>query len=174
LLRRTRAKTVFGNYEVSGWRHLAAQHRKWILDWPPLLAEDSFLAVHSAPWWPEGLKNVADFGCWLRKTGQSWRALFPYMSEDEDYLWQALAELEAVGKAILFHGHTHQQAVWQWDQSGRLRRLRASTVSVKADHHYAVGVGSVGLPEDGNWAEYVIYDSAAAQIELVRWARRRS
>jgi len=101
-------------------------------------------------------------------TGRSWLDLFPYLTDDEDYMWQALAELEDAERAILFHGHTHQQAVWQWGPTGRLRRLRGTTVQVKADHHYVVGVGSVGLPEDGGRAAYVIYDNTTGRIELVR------
>jgi len=168
LLRRAGARAVFGNYEVSGWRRLKPEHRAWVHGWPPILAGDRFLGVHAVPWWPAGLGTVADFGAWLDVSGRSWRDLFPYLTEDEDYLWQALAELERAEKAILFHGHTHQQIVWQWGPAGRLRRLRGTEVQVKADHRYVVGVGSVGLPDDGGRVAYTIYDGAAGQIELVR------
>ena len=168
LLRQAAALAVFGNYEVSGWLRLKPEHQEWVQSWRPLLAEDDFLAVHAAPWWPEGLHTVQDFGAWLRTTGRSWRDLFPYLTEDEDYLWQALAELEVAERTILFHGHTHQQTVWQWGPTGRLRRLRGESVQVKADHRYVVGVGSVGLPEDIAWATYTLYDSSTGRIELVR------
>ena len=168
LLQQAGALAVFGNYEVSGWRRLGTEHRGWVQGWRPLLAEDGFLAVHAVPWWPQGLETLDDFGAWLELPARSWIDLFPYLTDDEDYLWQALAELEVAEKAILFHGHTHLQAVWQWSPTGRLGRLRGSKVRVKAGHHYVVGVGSVGLPEDGGQAAYAIYDSAAGQIELVR------
>jgi predicted phosphodiesterase len=168
LLKRTGALAVFGNYEVSGWRRLKAEHQAWVQGWRPLLVEDGFLAVHAAPWWPEGLGTVDDFGAWLKVAGRSWRDLFPYLTDDEDYLWQALAELEGAERAILFHGHTHQQAVWQWGPTGRLRQLRGTAVQVKADHRYVVGVGSVGLPEDAAWATYTIYDSITGLMDLVR------
>ncbi len=168
LLHQAGALAVFGNYEVSGWQRLEPPHRAWVQGWGPLLVGDSFLAVHAAPWWPEGLQTVEDFGAWLDTTGCSWRDLFPYLTEDEDYLWQALAELEVAERAILFHGHTHLQAAWQWGPTGRLRQLRGKTAQVKAGNRYVVAVGSVGLPEDGGWAAYAIYDSAAGQIELVR------
>ena len=167
LLKRAGALAVFGNYEVSGWRRLGPDHRAWVQGWRPLLAEDGFWAVHAAPWWPEGLETIDDFGAWLKVPGRSWFDLFPYLTDDEDYLWQALAELEEAEMAILFHGHTHLQAVWQWGPTGRLRRLRGKEVQVKAGHHYVVGVGSVGLPEDSGWAAYTLYDSSAGRIEMV-------
>ncbi len=168
LLREAGALAVFGNYEVSGWRRLKPEHRAWVQSWVPLLAEDGFLAVHAVPWWPEGLSTVEDFEAWRDLPGRSWRDIFPYLTEDEDYLWQALAVLEESERAILFHGHTHQQAVQQWGPAGRLRRLRSPEVQMRAEHRYVVGVGSVGLPQDVAWASYAIYDSTAGRIELVR------
>ena len=168
LLKETGALAVFGNYEVSGWRSLGPEHRAWMQGWAPLLAQDGFMAVHAVPWWPEGLVTIKDFGAWIDGPDRSWFGLFPYLTDDEDYLWQALAELEVAGMAVLFHGHTHLQAVWQWSPNGYLRRLRGREMAVKDGHHYLVGVGSVGLPEDGGWADYTLYDSAAGRIELVR------
>jgi predicted phosphodiesterase len=168
LLRQVGALAVLGNYEVSGWCRLQPEHRAWVQEWRPLLARDGFLAVHAVPYWPEGLQNVADFGRWLEQTGRSWRALFPYLTEDREAMWQALAELEEAGEAILFHGHTHQQSVWCWEPAGHLRQERGSTVQLKASHQYVVGVGSVGLPEGGGWAAYVLYDAEARQVERIR------
>jgi hypothetical protein len=172
LLREAGAVAVFGNYEVSGWRHLPPEHRAWVRTWPPLLVGDSFLAVHAAPWWPDGLRTVRDFGAWLKRTGRSWRMLFPYLTEDNDDIWRALAELETHDKAVLFHGHTHRQAIWRWKPSGRRQRIRRRNVRIEPDHRYIVGVGSVGLPEDGGWASYALYDSDACCVRLVHLARR--
>jgi predicted phosphodiesterase len=168
LLRQAGAIGVFGNYEVSGWRRLPAEHRDWVREWLPSWVGPDFVGVHAAPWWPEGLRTVADFGAWLERTGSSWRSLFPYLDEDSSHLWQALAELELAGKSILFHGHTHRQAVWEWSSSGHLRPIRATRIRIEDGTHYAVGVGSVGFPEDGSWAAYVVYDAGAHQIDLVR------
>jgi hypothetical protein len=168
LLRQADALAVFGNYEVSGWPRLQPEHQAWVQSWLPVLAGNDFLAVHAAPWRPEGLHTVGDFGAWLNAADRSWRDLFPYLTDDEDYLWQALAELEKMEKAVLFHGHTHQQAAWQWGPSGRLRRLRASIIQIKTGYRYVVGVGSVGLPEGGERAAYAIYDSPTGRIDLVR------
>jgi hypothetical protein len=168
LLRQAGAGTVFGNYEVSGWPHLAAPDRAWVQSWPPLLAEDDFLAVHAAPWWPAGLANVQDFGAWLKKTAATWRALFPYLSENEEHRWQALAELETAGKRLLFHGHTHRQAIWQWAPAGSLRPLCSAQVQLQPGCRYLVGVGSVGQPDDGGWATYTVYDAGDGRIEQIR------
>ena len=168
LLHRAGAVAVFGNYEVSGWQRLRPEYRDWVRTWTPLLVEEGFLAVHAVPWWPEGLATIDDFRGWIKSDGRSWRAIFPYLSEDEDLLWQVLAELETAGKPILFHGHTHRQGIWHWAPSGRLRRLRSASIATQAGHHYAVGVGSVGLPEDGCWAAYGLYDTDAGRIELLK------
>ncbi len=171
LLRQVEARAVFGNYEVSGWRRLAPGYRSWVEDWPPQVAEERFLAVHAVPWWPQGLDSIAEFGEWLKRTGRSWRALFPYLTDDPDLIWQAVIELEAEGKAILFHGHTHIQSAWCWDPTGYLNQVPSPSITVLDAHHYVVGVGSVGLPEDGCWAAYTIYDSGKGNIELVRLDR---
>jgi predicted phosphodiesterase len=173
LLHQAGARPVFGNYEVSGWRRLAAEHQAWVRDWPPLLEEDGFLAVHAAPWWPEGLHTVEDFGDWLKRTGLPWRVLFPYL-RDTDHVWRAFAELETGGKAILFHGHTHLQTIWYWKPAGRLQQVTAEAVGVKPEGSYVVGVGSVGQPEDGSWAAYALYDADAGHIELMRVDRHSS
>ena len=168
LLRRVNAQAVFGNYEVSGWRRLTPEHQSWVQSWRPLLVADDFLAVHAAPWGPEGLQTVEEFGVWLRRTGRPWRALFPYLSEDDDSLWRALTVLERMDKAVLFHGHTHQQDAWCWDPADCLRPMHSITFTIHPGHRYVVGVGSAGMPEDGSWAAYTLYDLRARQIERVR------
>ncbi|MGD2039743.1 MAG: metallophosphoesterase family protein [Anaerolineae bacterium] len=173
MLRDAGAEAVFGNYEVSGWRRLPAGHRAWVRGWPPLWQGEDLIAVHAAPWWPEGLHTVTEFGAWLERTGSSWRTLFPYLDAGTDALWQAFAELEVVDKAILFHGHTHHQAVWRWLPSSRLKQVHAARFKIVSGSRYAVGVGSVGLPEDGSWAAYVVYDADARQIDLIRLASPR-
>jgi predicted phosphodiesterase len=167
LLRRAGALAVFGNYEVSGWQRLSAENREWVQSWPPLLAGESFLAVHAAPWWPEGLATLEEFSAWQQRSRQSWRALFPYLNEDDDYIWQALAELETAGKALLFHGHTHLQVAWRCSPDGRLRRIHARAFDLQPDWRYLVGAGSVGLPQDGTGSAYALYDDAASRVELI-------
>jgi hypothetical protein len=117
------------------------------------------------------LHTVEEFGAWLKETGQPWRALFPYL-DTEERVWQALAELEAAGKAILFHGHTHQQSIWRWKPGERLRRVAVNEVDVAAGFRYVVGVGSVGLPEDGGWAAYGLFDTRHPTTPLRRGSRK--
>jgi hypothetical protein len=174
LLQRAGALAVFGNYDVSSWQRLQPRHRPWVESWPPLLAEDGFLAVHAAPWWPEGLHNVADFGAWLIKTGESWRTLFPYLSEDETLIWRAVAELIAAHKPLLFHGHTHRQVIWCQKPAAPLQRLSLNALHPEPGWHCLVGVGSVGLPENGGWAAYAFYDADSNLVELVRLGSDRS
>jgi predicted phosphodiesterase len=162
------AIAVFGNYEVSGWSRLEAEHRSWVRGWPPLVTRDSFVAVHAAPFWPEGLLTVEDFGRWIKRTGRSWRSLFPYLTEDQGNMWKALGELEAMDKAVLFHGHTHRQTIWCWAKSGRLQPAPGTAIQLETGHRYVIGVGSVGLPDDGSWATYILYDANAQRVKLVR------
>jgi len=168
LLRTGGALAVFGNYEVSGRYRLSAENRDWVEGWPPLLAGESFLAVHAAPWWPAGLTTIQEFDAWLQRSRQSWRVLFPYLNEDDDYVWQALAELETAGKAVLFYGHTHVQAALRCSPDGRLRRIRAASFDLQPGQRYLVGVGSAGLPQDGGGSSYVMYDEDAARVEMIR------
>lgn len=170
-LRDASAVAVFGNYEVSGWQRLSPENRAWVQAWPPLLAGDSFLAVHAAPWWPEGLRSIADFTTWQQRSGSSWRALFPYLNEDPDYVWQALAELEKANATLLFHGHTHRQMVQRCGPEGRLRQVKTAALTTAPDHRYVIGVGSVGLPDESGWSRYALYDEAAGRVELIRMER---
>ncbi len=174
LLRAAGALTVFGNYEVSGWRSLAGEHRTWVSSWPPMLTEDHFIAVHAVPWWPSGLETIDQFAHWLDVTGSRWQALFPYMTEDENHLMRAAAYLEDVGRSVVFHGHTHRQTAWRFTSSGTPKRIRSRTVRVDRAYRYVVGVGSVGIPEGGGWAAYTLYDEATTRIDLIRLSRRSS
>ena len=87
-------------------------------------------------------------------------------------MWKALVELEATDKAVLFHGHTHRQTVWCWAEPSRLLPVAGTAIQLEAGHRYVVGVGSVGLPNDGGWASYAFYDTNAQWIELVRLGPR--
>jgi predicted phosphodiesterase len=168
MLREEGARSVFGNYEVSGWSNLAPRNRAWVRGWPPLLTEGDFLASHAAPWWPAGLGSVEEFSGWLKESGRSWRALFPYLTEDEHHLWNAYRVLESSGARVLFHGHTHLQTIWDFAPSGRMREVMARSTTIKAGHRFVVGVGSVGVPENGGWAAYTLYETATARIDSVR------
>ena len=166
LLRSVGAVGVFGNWEVSRWRELSAANQQFVLSLTPVVAGDNFLAVHAAPWWPEGLSTVADFMDYMLTSDVKWRQLFPYLDEDEDARWQALAELETRDKQVLFHGHTHRREVWRIGPTGRMARLKGQHISLETRARYLVGVGSLGRPEGGDPAGYVLFDDVARTIEL--------
>ncbi len=169
ILRQAGAVGCFGNYEVSGWRGLGPANRGWVRRLPPLWQGEGFLASHAAPFWPAGLETIIDFGRWMRERGHSWRELFPYLSADEEARWRALAVLEEKNLPLFFHGHTHRQAVWHWSADGRLRPWPEPEMEIlPAGHRYLVGVGSVGVPEDGGPPGYALYDSQTCRLELVR------
>jgi hypothetical protein len=96
----------------------------------------------------------------------TWQDLFPRLDRDENARWQAYAELEIHGKQILFHGHTHVQAVWYIAASGAMTRLRQEQISIDPSCHYVVGVGSVGKPESTSNPQYAIYDDQANIVTL--------
>jgi predicted phosphodiesterase len=165
-LREAGAKMVFGNWEVSQWGHLREDNRAWVKNLPPMLAGHAFLAVHAAPWWPKGLSNVEDFMTHILRQGVGWRALFPYLDEDEEAFWRALAELEEADRRILFHGHTHVQMARRLGPINHVTALRGLTFALDRRARYVVGVGSVGRPEDGPAPKYVLYDDELATVRL--------
>jgi predicted phosphodiesterase len=165
-LRQVGAELVFGNWEVSQWGYLRQDNRAWVRDLPPMLSGDGFLAVHAAPWWPEGLSNIEDFLDHILRHGVKWRALFPYLDQDTDAVWKAVAELEDAGRQVLFHGHTHVQMPQCVGPTGRMTRLRQPEFILDRWAHYVVAVGSVGRPEDNPAPKYVLYDDQRNLIRL--------
>lgn len=160
------ARLVFGNWEVSQWGYLREDNQAWIHSLPPLLAGDRFLAAHAAPSWPGGLSSIEDFMDYILKKGVKWRVLFPYLDQDKDAFWQAVAELENAGRPILFHGHTHVQMARRVGPTGRVTRLRQPEFVIDRRARYVIGVGSVGRPEDDPAPKYVMYDDETASVYL--------
>lgn len=165
-LRQVGAGLVFGNWEVSQWDNLRQDNQAWVRNLSPMLAGDSFLAVHAAPWWPEGLSNVEDFMDYILQQRVKWRVLFPYLDRDQDALLQAAIELENAERRVLFHGHTHMQMAHRIGPTGRLAKLHIPEFTLDRRARYVVGVGSVGHPEDGPAPKYVLYDEASATVCL--------
>jgi hypothetical protein len=165
-LRHAEADLIFGNWEVSQWGYLREDNQSWVRSLSPLLTGDHFLAVHAAPWWPDGLSTVEDFMTYILRQGVKWRALFPYLDQDEDALWQAVVRLEQANRRVLFHGHTHIQITHRAGPTGRMTRLRQPEFVVDRRAHYIVGVGSVGRPEDDPSPKYVLYDDETACVSL--------
>ena len=165
-LRQAGADLVFGNWEVSQWGYLREDNQAWVRELPPMLVADSFLAVHAAPWWPEGLSNVEDFMDYILQQGVKWRVLFPYLDQDENAFWQAVAKLENTNQRILFHGHTHVQMARRAGPTGRMARLHQTEFVLDRRARYIVGVGSVGRPEDNPGPKNVLFDDKTTSVRL--------
>jgi predicted phosphodiesterase len=165
-LRDVGAALVFGNWEVSQWGYLRQDNQRWVRNLSPMLTGESYLAVHAAPWWPEGLSNVEDFMGYVLHEGVKWRVLFPYLDREEDAFWRAVAELENAGRRVLFHGHTHVQMARRVGPTGRMVRLWGPEFVLDGRARCVIGVGSVGRPEDGPTPKYVLYDDKASTVHL--------
>jgi diadenosine tetraphosphatase ApaH/serine/threonine PP2A family protein phosphatase len=129
--------------------------------------EQSFWLTHAAPFWPESLATLADLNA--NPYAVSGSRLFPYLHNESDLLWEALALLARAKVPLMFHGHTHRQMAWRFAGDNRLERLSGgSTVSLTPGDTLIVGVGSVGRSLDGPGAAYVIFDDMLGEVEMVR------
>jgi predicted phosphodiesterase len=162
------AECVFGNWEASGLRGMSQPWRSQVAYWPALYRSESFWASHASPVWPEGL-TIAGVVDYLRTYGLHWTALFPSLHHSPEARWAALAELEAAGLSLFFHGHTHVQETWIWRPDAALARLPEPDFAIPADSsRLLIGVGSVGDPHDGSGACYALYDETAYRVTLRR------
>jgi predicted phosphodiesterase len=174
LLRARGAIGVFGNYEVSGYSSLSPENAAFVRHLPPVLTQDDFLAAHAVPTYPAGLLNVAHFADYMRQRDVSWRGMFRYPNSEDDTLFEIFAELQAEGKRLFFHGHTHRQQVWRIRPGDAPREIRGARIARERLACDIIGVGSLGRPEDGPSPRYVIYDSGQNEIELRAVTRFRS
>ena len=172
MLRAAGALGVFGNWEVSGLKRLASENRTIVAQWPAVWDEAPFLAAHAVPYLPAELAGAADVARYMHEEGAGWRDVFPYLTDDVEALWKSFAELAARGRRILFHGHTHVQSGWRLNGEGRLQPLRGPRPldGVRNDPSalFVIGVGSVGLPDDGDGITYTWYDSDGDTVEWIR------
>lgn len=95
-----------------------------------------------------------------------------HISADWEYVFTERDAEESMRNqldAVCFHGHTHLPVVFE--QTGRVVRRAYRKLKLKSGRKYFINVGSVGQPRDRDpRAAYVIYDTAAAEIELRRIA----
>jgi predicted phosphodiesterase len=166
LVRAAGAPTVFGNWEVSNWRYLSPENQAWALGLPPLLKKETFWLTHAGLFWSPRLKTLADLNDLPHLVPRS--KLFPYLHFEQDALWETVATLTEVQVSLMFHGHTHRQLTWRFSANNQLRRLAQRSVTAQPGDTLIVGVGSVGMPQDGPGAAYVIYDDKVGTVEMVR------
>ncbi|MEW5957473.1 MAG: metallophosphoesterase family protein [Chloroflexota bacterium] len=164
-VRQADAPAVFGNWEVSGWRYLSGDNRRWALQLPAIRRQAGFWLTHAAPLWPDNLATLADLNANRRQIPLS--RLFPYLHHESTELWETIAVLTRAGVPLLFHGHTHRQLAWRFTAGNQLQQSRQRRLSIRPGETLIIGVGSVGRPLDGPTAAYVIYDEEAQQVELV-------
>ncbi len=168
LVRQVNAPTVFGNWEVTGWRSLSAENRAWALALPPLRKREGFWLTHAAPLWPPNLGTLADLRDQRHKVSMA--RLFPYLHFESEAVWDSIAALQAAAVPLLFHGHTHRQLIWRFTADNHLQQLSHAAIALRPGDTLIVGVGSVGRPEDRPSPAYVIYDAEARRLEMVRLA----
>lgn len=166
VVRSANIPTVFGNWEVSNWRYLSPDNQQWALALPPLLQFSEMWLAHAAPVWPPKVKSLTDLlaNPQVRRNGK----LFPYLDFEEDYLWQSIGLLFDAGVPLLFHGHTHRQLAWRFTRTNKLLREYKAVFQLAENETYVVGVGSVGHPQDGPGASYVVYNSDTRTVEFCR------
>ncbi|HXV42291.1 MAG TPA: metallophosphoesterase family protein [Anaerolineae bacterium] len=166
LVREVGAPTVFGNWEVSGWSYLSPENQRWVLKLPPVRKKTQFWLTHATPLWPTKLATLAD----LHAHRHDWpmSQLFPYLHFESPALWKIMGSLTQAGVSLMFHGHTHRQMAWRFTADNHLQKLTHRIITLRPGDTLVVGVGSVGRPEDGPGAAYVIYDDKVGQIELLR------
>lgn len=170
LVRGLGAPTVFGNWEVSGWSHLSPENQQWTLGLPPVRKYENFWLTHATPLWPQKLATLADLH--RRRREVSMPQLFPYLHFESETLWQILGSMAEANMPLLFHGHTHRQIAWRFTAENHLQKLTHHPINLRSGDTLVVGVGSVGRPEDGPGAAYVIYDDSAGRIEFMRVVMR--
>ncbi len=158
---------TFGNWEVSQLHRFPPERQPEIAAWPAQLAGEGWLAAHASPVFPPECTDLAATQRYMAQHRPRWMQLFPSLLHDEKAVWAAFAELGAQGRRVFFHGHTHVQAVQQLDPDNHYRRLTGPIMSLHPDAITLVGVGSVGVPRDGNALRCVLFDDVAWEVELV-------
>jgi len=90
---------------------------------------------------------------------------FHYIHTQEE----AAQHFKALSVNMSFFGHTHQPMGWVEDAGQIICYMGQGRLQVEAGRRYAINVGSVGQPRDGDYrACYVTYDVSTGMIE---WRR---
>jgi diadenosine tetraphosphatase ApaH/serine/threonine PP2A family protein phosphatase len=168
---------LFGNWEVSGLRHLPPQLADWVQGWPATRQIGQAIFAHATPAMPSTAASTVA-AAKLMNRGTQWSQLFPGLIHNDEARWQAFALLEAADLRVAFHGHTHVQLAWSWTAAGDSpRQLRSiagpATITLAvgnphAPNRYLIGVGSAGQPDDGPQLRYTLYDDENNIVELRR------
>jgi diadenosine tetraphosphatase ApaH/serine/threonine PP2A family protein phosphatase len=128
--------------------------------------EARFWLTHATPLWPDRLASLADLIAQRHSVPMS--QLFPYLHFESPTLWATIGSLTQAGVSLMFHGHTHRQIAWRFTADNHLQKLTHHLITLRPGDTLVVGVGSVGRPEDGPGAAYVIYDDELGQVQMMR------
>lgn len=158
---------TFGNWEVSQLHKFPPERQPEVAAWPPRLTGPGWIASHASPVFPPECTDLAATRRYMARHRPRWMQLFPSLLHDEKAVWSAFAELGAQRRRVAFHGHTHVQAVQQLDADNTYRRLKGPIIQLAPDTLTLVGVGSAGVPRDGNALRCVLFDDDAFEIDLV-------
>ena len=76
--------------------------------------------------------------------------------------------LEKIPESVCFFGHTHELSMIDYDGHTLTESpLDKKKIPILPNHQYAINVGSIGQPRDGNNdAKYVVWDKATATLEV--------
>jgi predicted phosphodiesterase len=76
--------------------------------------------------------------------------------------------LEKIPESVCFFGHTHELGIIEYDGHTLTEsRLDKKKIPILPNYQYAVNVGSIGQPRDGNKdAKYVVWDKGTATLEV--------
>ena len=113
-------------------------------NWPMVIENDSFLAVHGCP--PD----------------DAFTYLFEYAEDELPELFQQFTQ------PVCFVGHTHMLHVAIYDgRRATLRESRPGQVALNPLQRHIINPGSVGQPRDGtNTAKYAVWDTRQSLLEF--------
>ena len=126
-------------------RQLGADDARWISELPLVVPVGEMELVHAS------LHEPPSFGYITDQT-----------SAKEHFAQQTTR--------VSFFGHTHVPSIWQEKGKKITRRTPDNApVTLDPDYRYAIGVGSVGQPRDGDpRACYVVYHPGSDRVEFRR------
>lgn len=119
-------------------KQLGEEDLEWVCALPIGIDLDAFEVIHAS------LHEAADFH---------------YIDSPET----AADNFRQQKRPVSFHGHTHVPVIWEKSPSGRIQPFapQEKLVRLDPDRQYAINVGSVGQPRDGDpRASYALYEAA--------------
>lgn len=162
---------TFGNWEVSGLRRMPSPIAKWVSAWPAKIEIDDICYTHASPDLPASVHDTTSAVDYMAN-GVGWSQLFPRLHNNEEARWAALAALEMRDQRAAFHGHTHIQQVWIYEnQRWRCVNGPAEFIlepgNLQHATRYLIGVGSAGDPQDGSALRFALYDDHDKSVQLL-------